>query len=108
VSPGAPRQPGAARLSHLYALPYLTDHSRHRRGALARAGAGYIAGGLELGGHIAQRARAPGKGIARKFLGECDCLRRRLGYLQYIELKLSDAAIQRHCLANPRRKSQFA
>jgi hypothetical protein len=29
-------------------------------------------------------------------------------YLQYIELKLSGAAIQRHRLANPRRKSQFS
>ena len=35
-------------------LPYLTDHPRHRRGAVARARAGYVAGGLELGGYVSQ------------------------------------------------------
>jgi hypothetical protein len=28
-----------------------------------------VADGFELGGHVAQRARAPGKGTARKSLG---------------------------------------
>jgi alpha-D-ribose 1-methylphosphonate 5-triphosphate diphosphatase PhnM len=35
-----------ARLSRPYALPYLTDHPRHRRGAVARAFAGYVASSL--------------------------------------------------------------
>jgi hypothetical protein len=47
---------GAARLSHPVrpTLPYLTDHPRHRRGAVARACGGYVASGLKLGGNVAQ------------------------------------------------------
>jgi hypothetical protein len=51
---------------------------RHRRGTVARACAGYVAGGLELGGNVAQLAFASIDSIARKFLGERDCLRRQL------------------------------
>jgi hypothetical protein len=70
-------RPGRCIQSVPCALP---NRQRHRPRTVARACGGYVADGFELGRHIAQRARAPGKGIARKFLGQCDCLRRRLGY----------------------------
>jgi hypothetical protein len=77
VSRACARDLGVASEGVPCALP---NHPRHRRRTVARACGGYVAGGFELGRNIAQRARAPGKGIARKFLGQCDCLRRRLGY----------------------------